>query len=99
LDDQASPLPIIVADHTPENLKEAESCGVALQLSGHTHGGQVFPLNLALKRKYGISAGVTRMGNTIVCISSGAGLWTMPLRTVTNSEIVLCTLSFKKTRI
>ncbi|MDR1621639.1 MAG: metallophosphoesterase [Synergistaceae bacterium] len=88
-------LPVIVADHTPQNLEEAESNGAVLQLSGHTHGGQVFPFNLAMRWIYGISSGLRRMGNTTVCVSSGAGLWTMPLRTVTDSEIVLCTLSFE----
>jgi predicted MPP superfamily phosphohydrolase len=89
-------LPLVVADHTPQNLKEAESNGVVLQLSGHTHGGQVFPFNLMMRWIYGISSGLKRMGNTTVCVSSGAGLWTMPLRTVTNSEIVLCTFSFER---
>ena len=88
-------LPVVVADHTPQDPEEAEACGVTLQLSGHTHGGQVFPLNLLMKRMYGVSAGLRYLGETTVCISSGAGLWTMPLRTVTNSEIVLCTLLFR----
>lgn len=87
-------LPLVVADHTPQNPQEAAACGAVLQLSGHTHGGQVFPLNLLMKKMYGISAGLMKIGNTAVCISSGAGLWTMPLRTVTNSEIVLCTFVF-----
>jgi predicted MPP superfamily phosphohydrolase len=95
LDEAAARLPLVVADHTPQNLKEAESNGVALQLSGHTHGGQVFPFNLMMRWIYGLSSGSRQMGNTTVCVSSGAGLWTMPLRTVTDSEIVLCTLSFK----
>ena len=95
LDHTAAKLPLVVADHTPQNLKEAEFNGAALQLSGHTHGGQVFPFNLMMRWIYGVSSGLERMGNTIVCVSSGAGLWTMPLRTVTNSEIVLCTLSFE----
>ncbi|MDR3230899.1 MAG: metallophosphoesterase [Synergistaceae bacterium] len=89
-----SELPVVVVDHTPCNLKEAEDCGVDLQISGHTHGGQVFPFNLVMKWKYGISSGLTRRGKTTVCVSPGAGLWTMPLRTVTSSEIVLCTLVF-----
>lgn len=90
-----SDLPVLVADHTPQNLAEAAMCGAALQLSGHTHGGQVFPFNLLMKRMYGISSGLKLFGETTVCVSSGAGLWTMPLRTVTNSEIVLCTLLFR----
>jgi predicted MPP superfamily phosphohydrolase len=88
-------LPVIVADHTPQNLEEAQTNGVVLQLSGHTHGGQVFPFNLMMRWIYGFSSGIRRMGDTTVCVSSGAGLWTMPLRTVTSSEIVLCTLSFE----
>jgi predicted MPP superfamily phosphohydrolase len=88
-------LPLVVADHTPQNLEEAQSNGVALQLSGHTHGGQVFPFNLMMRWIYGLSSGFRQMGNTTVYVSSGAGLWTMPLRTVTDSEIVLCTLSFE----
>ena len=94
-DGQPMALPVVVADHTPQNLEEAFDCGVALQLSGHTHGGQVFPFNLLMRWVYGISSGSIRKGATTVCVSSGAGLWTMPLRTVTNSEIVLCTLEFE----
>ncbi|MDR1730498.1 MAG: metallophosphoesterase [Synergistaceae bacterium] len=87
-------LPLVVIDHTPRDLEEAEACGVDLQLSGHTHGGQVFPLNLVMKRLYGISSGVLRKGKTLICVSSGAGLWVMPTRTVTNSEILLCRITF-----
>ncbi|MDR1376172.1 MAG: metallophosphoesterase, partial [Synergistaceae bacterium] len=68
-------LPVVVADHTPQNLEEAEANGVVLQLSGHTHGGQIFPFNLMMRRIYGLASGIRRMGGTIVCVSSGAGLW------------------------
>ena len=90
----SSGLPLIVADHTPEDLDEPADAGAVLQVSGHTHGGQVFPFNLFVLRRYGVVSGLVRRGGTSVCVSSGAGFWHMPLRTVAASEIVRFTLRF-----
>lgn len=87
-------LPLVVADRTPADLDEPAAAGAALQISGHTHGGQVFPFNLFVRHRYGIASGLLRRGDTVICVSSGAGFWHMPLRTVAASEIVRLALRF-----
>lgn len=87
-------LPLIIADHTPEDLEEPVAAGASLQISGHTHGGQVFPFNFFVLHRYGIVSGLIRRGDTVIVVSSGAGFWHMPLRTASASEIVRFTLRF-----
>lgn len=96
---QNTTLPIIVLDHTPQNIKESFEQDIVLQISGHTHGGQVFPFNYIMKLMYGIASGTLKKNGTTLCVSSGTGLWTMPLRTVTDSEVILYTCSFKRVQI
>ena len=82
--------PSILLAHRPVNLSVAEEERISLQLSGHTHSGQIWPWNLLVSRIYGRFAyGLSRMGNLLVYTSSGAGTWGPPLRVGTKSEIVL----------
>jgi predicted MPP superfamily phosphohydrolase len=82
--------PGILLAHRPVNLSIAEEAGVSLQLSGHTHGGQVWPWNLLVGRIYGrFGAGLSRLGRLQVYTSNGVGTWGPPLRVATKSEIVL----------
>lgn len=86
--------PSILLAHRPINLSIAEESGVSMQLSGHTHRGQVWPWNLLVSRIYGNAAyGLSRFGKMLVYTSSGVGTWGPPLRAGTRSEIVL--LSFE----
>jgi hypothetical protein len=89
-------LPVILLDHQPVGLDEAERGGVDLQLSGHTHAGQLFPLDLINKRLYERNWGYLRKGRTHYYVSSGAGTWGPPVRTAGRSEIVLVRLKFKR---
>ncbi|TIH19860.1 metallophosphoesterase [Marinifilum sp. JC120] len=82
-------LPIILMDHTPHHLEEAEQSNVALQLSGHTHNGQLFPFNLVVKRIYEEEYGAYQRGDTKYYISCGVGFWGPPLRTTARPEVVL----------
>ena len=82
-------LPIILMDHTPHHLEEAEKANVALQISGHTHNGQLFPFNLVVKRLYEEEYGTYQKGNTHYYISCGVGIWGPPLRTTSRPEVVL----------
>lgn len=82
-------LPVILMDHTPHHLEEAEQNGIALQLSGHTHNGQLFPFNLVVKRIYEEEYGAYRKGNTHYFVSCGVGFWGPPLRTNSRPELVL----------
>jgi predicted MPP superfamily phosphohydrolase len=82
--------PSVLLAHQPSNLLVAEEEGVSLQLSGHTHGGQMWPWNLLASRIYGRFAyGLNRLGNLQVYTSSGVGTWGPPLRVATRAEVVL----------
>jgi uncharacterized protein len=80
--------PKILLDHNPSKLGDALSNGIDLQLSGHTHNGQIFPLNLLVKRMYQLAYGYLKEGKTHYYVSSGLGLWAAPVRIGTRSEIV-----------
>ncbi|HRW84387.1 MAG TPA: metallophosphoesterase [Bacteroidales bacterium] len=86
--------PLIVLDHQPVKLEEAEKAGVDLQLSGHTHNGQFWPLNLITKRMYEVSYGYLRKGNSQFIVSSGFGLWGPRVRSGSRPEVLLINVSF-----
>jgi hypothetical protein len=87
-------LPMILLDHTPFHLEEAMENGIDLQLSGHTHNGQMFPINLIVGKIYEISWGYLKKGNTQYYVSSGVGTWGPPIRTGSRSEIVNLLITF-----
>lgn len=87
--------PVILLDHQPIRLEEAAREGVDLQLSGHTHAGQLFPLNLINKLVYEKNWGYLQKDKTHFYVSSGAGTWGPPVRTGSRSEIVLVRLLFE----
>jgi predicted MPP superfamily phosphohydrolase len=88
-------VPCILMDHQPFHLKEAEINNIDLQLSGHSHHGQLFPLNLFYRWVYERSWGYIRKGKTQVFVSCGAGTWGPPLRTNSYSEVLKISLSFR----
>jgi uncharacterized protein len=80
----------VLLSHAPHALPIAEQEGISLQLSGHTHAGQLFPFTWITSRIYGrFVYGLERLGNLQVYTSSGAGTWGPPLRIGTRPEIVL----------
>ena len=81
--------PMILLDHQPYHLEEAENAGIDLQFSGHTHNGQVFPVNLITSSMYERSYGYIKKGETNIYVSSGIGLWGGKYRIGTSSEFVL----------
>ena len=89
-------LPVILLDHTPFQLEEAMENGVDLQLSGHTHNGQMFPINLITSKIYELSQGYKKKGKTQYYVSSGVGTWGPPVRTGSRSEIVNIKIKFTK---
>ena len=86
---------IILLDHQPYHLEEAEENGIDLQLSGHTHRGQVWPLNWVTKKMYECDYGQYRRGNTDYYVSSGIGLWGGKFRIGTSSEYAVITVTPK----
>ena len=84
--------PIIVLDHQPYNLAKVDSLGVDLQFSGHTHHGQVFPLNLLTNVMYEQSCGYRRWSHAHIFVSSGLALWGPPFRIGTDSDMAVITL-------
>ena len=83
-----SSLPLILLDHTPVRLNEAVENGIDLQLSGHTHNGQMFPLNFITNLIYNVSWGYLKKGNTQFYVSSGVGSWGPPVKLASDAEIV-----------
>jgi uncharacterized protein len=80
----------ILLTHAPDRVKISEEEGFSLQVSGHTHGGQLFPFTWITSRMYGkFVYGLQRLGNLTVYTSYGAGTWGPPLRVGTKPEIVL----------
>jgi hypothetical protein len=86
--------PVILLDHQPFELDEKEQAGADLTLSGHTHHGQIWPLNYITNVIYEVSWGYKKKGNMHVYVSSGAGGWGPPVRLGNRPEIVLLNLTF-----
>jgi predicted MPP superfamily phosphohydrolase len=80
--------PVILMDHQPFHLEEGAAAGIDLQLSGHTHHGQLWPLNFITRAVYEVSWGFKQVGETQVYVSSGVGTWGPPVRTGNRPEIV-----------
>jgi predicted MPP superfamily phosphohydrolase len=87
-------VPVILMDHQPFHLEEASQNSVDLQLSGHTHNGQLFPGNFIVGRIFETSWGYLRKGPTQVVVSCGVGTWGPPVRTCSIPEIVKIKLRF-----
>lgn len=88
--------PKILLDHTPFKLEQAQQNGIDLQLSGHTHHGQIWPANIITSMIYELSWGYKKKGNTHYYVTSGAGTWGPPVRTGSSSEIVNIKVKFTK---
>jgi predicted MPP superfamily phosphohydrolase len=87
-------LPVILLDHQPARLEEASQAGVDLQLSGHTHAGQLFPLDIINRMVWELNWGYLRKENTQYYVTSGVGTWGPPVRTGSRPEIVRIRLTF-----
>lgn len=81
--------PVILLDHQPYHLEEAENSGIDLQISGHTHQGQIWPISMITKALYEVDHGYKVKGNTNIYVSSGIGIWGGKFRIGTQSEYVV----------
>ena len=86
--------PIILMDHQPFDLDSVAAAGVDLQVSGHTHHGQLWPFNYITNMVYEKSWGYLKKGETHFYVSSGVGSWGPPVRIGNRPEIVEITLTF-----
>jgi predicted MPP superfamily phosphohydrolase len=87
-------LPLILLDHRPTELEEVGKTDVDIQLSGHTHDGQMFPINLITRKVYLLSKGYRKIGNTHFFVTSGIRQWRFPVRTTAKSEIMVVDITF-----
>jgi predicted MPP superfamily phosphohydrolase len=80
----------ILLNHVPHRLPVVAGSGIHLQLSGHTHGGQIAPFTWLTRRVFGrFTSGLQRFGTMTVCTSTGVGVWGPPMRVGSASEIVM----------
>ncbi len=89
-------LPVILVDHRPTEIDMVSHLPVDIQLSGHTHNGQLFPINLITRSIYRLSWGYRKIGNTHFFVTSGIRLWGPPVRTTGKSEIMVINVNFEK---
>jgi predicted MPP superfamily phosphohydrolase len=79
--------PVILLSHQPKLFPEAVRNGVDLQISGHTHGGQIWPFGYLVKLQQGFLAGLIRRGASQLYVSCGTGYWGPPMRVGAPAEI------------
>ncbi|SEC26470.1 MULTISPECIES: metallophosphoesterase [Streptomyces] len=86
-------LPVLLLAHQPKFVDRAAAAGVDLQLSGHTHGGQIWPFHHLVRIDQPALAGLSRHGaRTLLYTSRGTGFWGPPFRVFAPSEITLLVL-------
>lgn len=82
-------LPIILLDHRPTEVLAHSQLPIDIQLSGHTHKGQVFPGNFITRLMYFIDYGYRQIGRGHFFVSSGFGFWGIPMRLGSQSEVLI----------
>lgn len=86
---------LILLDHQPKKLSEAQKNGVDVQFSWHTHNGQLWPLNLIVKRLFEVPAGYKKKGSSHIFVSPGVGTWGPPVRTNARPDILCVDVEFQ----
>ena len=85
-------LPSVLMYHVPQGVEVSNKFGINLQLSGHTHQGQIFPFNLLVKLIFPHFKGLYKFKKTYIYVSAGTGTWGPPMRLGSSNEISLITL-------
>jgi uncharacterized protein len=88
--------PTILLRHQPAEVDEAAKAGIDLQLSGHTHNGQVIPFNFAVRAFWKYTKGLYKIDDMYLYVSPGTGTWGPPMRLGSLNEITYITLTPKK---
>jgi predicted MPP superfamily phosphohydrolase len=78
---------LVLLAHQPRAVFEASQNGVGLQLSGHTHGGQIWPWSWLVRLQQPVVSGLARFGETLIYVSNGTGYWGPPMRLGAPAEI------------
>jgi uncharacterized protein len=84
--------PVVLLSHQPVQAFEAARHGVDLQLSGHTHGGQMVPFNLLVRLQQPLVSGLGEIDGTKVYVTNGAGFWGPPVRVGVPPQVSLVRL-------
>ncbi|SOC49562.1 hypothetical protein SAMN05660748_2290 [Blastococcus aggregatus] len=84
--------PVVLLAHEPLQIDAARAAGVDLQLSGHTHGGQLWPFDYAVRLDQPVIEGYRRYGGTQLFVTSGVGSWGPPVRIGARPEVVVVEL-------
>lgn len=88
--------PSIMLYHLPRELETVSNAGIGLQLSGHTHAGQMFPFNFLVKIMFPYFNGLYKYNETYLNVSQGTGTWGPPMRLGSRCEIVVINLKPSK---
>jgi len=92
LDGRDDATPVVLLAHQPWMLDQARAAGVDLQLSGHTHAGQLWPFDYAVRLDQPAVAGLSRHGDTQLYVTAGAGYWGPPMRVRARPEVTVVEL-------
>jgi hypothetical protein len=92
LDGRDDAVPVVLMAHQPVQIAQAAAAGVGLQLSGHTHGGQLWPFDHAVRLDQPAVQGLSRVGDTQLYVTTGAGFWGPPMRIGARPEVAVVEL-------
>ncbi|WP_245177348.1 hypothetical protein [Geodermatophilus sp. DF01-2] len=92
LDGRDDAVPVVLTAHQPVQVEQARAAGVGLQLSGHTHGGQLWPFDYAVRLDQPAVQGLSRVGDTQLYVTTGVGFWGPPMRTGARPEVAVIEL-------
>lgn len=89
---RVSARPTVLLAHQPVQVSDAAAHGVDLQLSGHTHGGQLWPFHYVVRAQQGALTGLSTVDGTQLYVTRGAGFWGPPVRVGAPPDITVLTL-------
>jgi uncharacterized protein len=92
LDGRHDETPVVLLAHQPWMIDQARAAGVDLQLSGHTHGGQLWPFDYAIRLDQPAVQGLSRHGDTQLYVTAGAGYWGPAMRVGSRPEVTVVEL-------
>jgi predicted MPP superfamily phosphohydrolase len=92
LDGRDDATPVVLLAHQPVMVEQAAAAGVDLQLSGHTHGGQLWPFDYVIRLDQPAVEGLSRHGDTQLYVTRGAGYWGPPVRVGARPEVTVVEL-------